>query len=548
MDKSPLGNDGYRELPSDTDTTSCFDSDGTYIRSEAQSSDSGAALLHHSKRRGRKGGRGGGGGGGRSVSLNRKLKKARHIIRSHEDFFRSHDSKQWAIARQVCFWTSILSILACIGTACVLIGLMPRSCDPEVEWWQGGVVLDMGPTWIPDTNSAYLNLTDLILNIPGYKSYGIKAIKLRSLYRKHQDNITTSSEVPNNVSDWYRATDDVVDTRLDMDMLPQLTQTLHSHQMQLMIEIPALEQLDNSGMMSLSLIQNVTRAIKTWAELGVDAISLVGLEHFAQDPYLANTAENWKTNFEKYGSSENRKVLAASYLLPQRLFENLVVGDQSDEMIAQHYASVYDSIASFELLDAKISLTAASDGASDGDLVDIIGNIAQWDHAPSQPWVMWSVDTGPGDQVQAQTAVSMMLPGTISIKLDTLDFSNTYTNQLLTRLIDLRHSAVPIFMNGNYKTCHSHCDGAPEKVDNYKLHQSANTSLIMLERNYNRRNRYMVISNLGSDQESLSGVASLYSGGEIVLNTGNLTTQSEFVKFKDIHLSSQQAIVIKFPK
>ena len=107
LDKSPLSNDGYREIPSDTDTTSCFDSDGTYIRSEGLSSDSGAALLSHARgRRGRKGGRGGGPGGGgqghgRSVSLNRKLKKAKHMIRSHEDFFRIHDNKYWEYARQV---------------------------------------------------------------------------------------------------------------------------------------------------------------------------------------------------------------------------------------------------------------------------------------------------------------------------------------------------------------------------------------------------------------------------------------------------------------
>ena len=107
MDKSPLGNDGYREIPSDTDTTSCFDSDGTYIRSEAQSSDSGAALLSHSKRRGRKGGRAGGGRGGAGMS--RGLKKARSIIRSHEDFFRAHDNKYWLVARQVmlaCDWST----------------------------------------------------------------------------------------------------------------------------------------------------------------------------------------------------------------------------------------------------------------------------------------------------------------------------------------------------------------------------------------------------------------------------------------------------------
>ena len=74
---------------------------GTYIRSEGLSSDSGAALLSQHKRRGRKAGRGGGGGGGRSVSLNKRLKKAKHMIRSHEDFFRIHDNKYWEYARQV---------------------------------------------------------------------------------------------------------------------------------------------------------------------------------------------------------------------------------------------------------------------------------------------------------------------------------------------------------------------------------------------------------------------------------------------------------------
>jgi hypothetical protein len=61
IDKSPLGHEVKSKIPrtvldnpSDTDTTSCFDSDGTYMRSECQSSDSTAALLHKSKsRRGR---------------------------------------------------------------------------------------------------------------------------------------------------------------------------------------------------------------------------------------------------------------------------------------------------------------------------------------------------------------------------------------------------------------------------------------------------------------------------------------------------------------
>ena len=103
-------------------------------------------------------------------------------------------------------------------------------------------------------------------------------------------------------------------------------------------------------------------------------------------------------------------------------------------------------------------------------------------------------------------------------------------------------------MNGNYKTCHSHCDGDPEKNDNYKIHQYPEHDLLMLERNFNRRNRYMVISNLGSNNVSLASVSSLYSGGEVILDTSQLEAESTFVKFKDANLQSQQAIVIKFPK
>jgi len=558
MDKSPLGNDGYREIPSDTDTTSCFDSDGTYIRSEAQSSDSGAALLSHSKRRGRdrKGARGG--GGSRSVSLNRKLKKARNIIRSHEDFFRSHDNKYWMIARTACFWTSILSILICIGTAGVLIGLMPRTCDPEVEWWQGGVIVDISPTW-SSGETSYLNLTDLINAVPRYNSLGIRAIKLRNLYRKTAPRNMSGETL---VSDWFPCGDEMIHTRLELDMIRQLSEILHNNQMHLMVEIPTMEQLEPSGMMSLTLIQNVTRAIKTWAELGVDAIGLVGMELFARDPYIATTAELWKVNFQKYGTSPNRKVLSVSYLLPINLEKSHtatdVVSEDSSTFAQNSYQSIYDSIASFELLDATISLESsysgieASEGEDDheGDLSRLIENIARWDHAPSQPWILWHVELGHAFHVSqdhvAEMTFHMMLPGTISLQME--DLNSDYQKQLLGKLSDIRSAAVPIFMNGNFKTCHSHCDGDPEKVDNYKVHQLLEHDLVMLERNFNRRNRYMVIANLGSSNVSLTPVSSLYSGGEVILDTSHLESEPTFVKFKDANLQSQQAIVIKFPK
>ena len=547
MDKSPLGNDGYRELPSDTDTTSCFDSDGTYIRSEAQSSDSGAALLSHSKRRGRdrKGGRGGGRGG---PGMARGLKKARHIIRSHEDFFRCHDNKYWLVARQACFWSSILSILACIGTAAVLIGLMPRSCDPETEWWQGGTILDVEPSWTSDT--AYLNLTDLINNVPRYKILGIQALKIRSLYIR-QENMSVS-----NVTSWFGCKDKAVEDRLEMVQLPSLADILHQNGMQLVVEIPVMEVVARDGMMTLHLIQNVTLAIKDWAERGVDGISLLGLEQFARDPYFSVTAANWKVNFNKYGTSPYQKILSASHLLPQKLEEvhleaaGSSAAPEDDSFSRAVHTSGYDGIASFELLDATLSLGEASLGSEEADLDGLVANIARWDHAPTQPWISWSLSASEAGLSlnEAELALNMLLPGTVSLKRDGLDLSSNYTRSILAKLSAIRRASVPIYMNGNYKTCHAHCDGEVEKVDNYNVHTSSNSSLLMLERNFNRRNRYMVIANLGEVEAELEVVASLYSTGDVILDTSNIDREPESIKFKETQLAAKQALVIKFPK
>ena len=103
-------------------------------------------------------------------------------------------------------------------------------------------------------------------------------------------------------------------------------------------------------------------------------------------------------------------------------------------------------------------------------------------------------------------------------------------------------------MNGNFKACHAHCDGLADKVDNYKVHLMLNNSLVLLERNFNRRNRYMVIANIANTNSSLVTVASLYSSGEVILDTNNLGSEQGTIKFKDADLPGKEALVIKFPK
>ena len=431
----------------------------------------------------------------------------------------------------------------CIGTAGVLIGLMPRSCDPDTEWWQGGVILDMEPVWRAASEdkpaSAYLNLTDLIDNLPRFSSLGIQAIKLRNLYLKHENQ----SGADSNVTSWLEAKDEAIADRLEMAQLPVLASSLHDLGMQLVVEIPVMEAVARDGMMSIHLIQNVTLAIKDWAERGVDGISLIGLEQFAQDPYFSVTAANWKVNFHKYGSSKNRKILTASHLLPQRLAELHLEAESSE---AGHLSG-YDGIASFELLDATLGSLGSEASLGSPEASDLVASIARWDRAPSQPWISWSLEAEVSLDA-AELAVNMLLPGTVSLQGHSLDLDTNYTRSLVSKLTSIRRAAVPIYMNGNYKTCHAHCDGEAEKVDNYSLHSGANSSLVMLERTFNRRNRYMVITNLGDTETGLEDVASLYSSGDVILDTSDLDRMVEMVKFKETQLQPRQALVIKFPK
>ena len=114
---------------------------------------------------------------------------------------------------------------------------------------------------------------------------------MKNIYRLHltDDNDASSSS---DGSEWYSCTDtNVLQTRLDVNLLGTLAEGLHKQDMNLIVEIPAFEQTTKTDMMSLFLIQNVTIAIKFWSEVGVDGISIIGLEHFGTDPYIATTAD-----------------------------------------------------------------------------------------------------------------------------------------------------------------------------------------------------------------------------------------------------------------
>ena len=163
----------------------------------------------------------------------------------------------------------------------------------------------------------------------------------------------------------------------------------------------------------------------------------------------------------------------------------------------------------------------------------------------------------------AELAFHLFLPGTISLSQAALDDAHfaaaaavdgeprAGSSSVLSRLIAIRRSAVPVNMNGDYRPCRGRCRPGEkkEKEANHAIHVLSGGRLVLLERHFTRRHRYMVVANMADGALGLAGVAKLYSGGEVVLDTADTERAAgEVVKFKDATLEGRQAFVIKFPK
>jgi hypothetical protein len=372
-----------------------------------------------------------------------------------------------------------------------------------------------------------VDIAKLIENIPQYKQTGVQTLKLKHLYLKTPDSIIDPSEA----ASWLPLRPSVVEERIsEPEKLPRLAEELHRQGLTLMVEIPAMSA-NTTGRMEYELERAVMTAVVYWAERGVDGISIMGLENFSEDPFLPGNVQTWSSKFDQYGTSPNTKVLSGPLLLPHRM-EAHTPGEGEEDSLA------YTGIRDFSLLDTTLRLGTAELNQA---IVGAVAEAAVWDLAPSQPWINWNLDGEHEELNNAELAFLMFLPGSVSIR-------GLQSEDLVQRLAAIRAAAVPVFMNGNYKTCHGHCTSYKEKELNHVVHVLEN-DLLLLERSFSRRNRYMVVANLGTGNVSLHDASKLYAGGEVVLDTLNLDRQQgDFVNFKDAELSGKQAYVIKFPK
>ena len=323
MGDAPTG--GYRAVPSDTDT-SAFDSDPNAHLTD-----------------------------GRHKRLGRKARK--HLKNHDETWFNSHDTKTWSRIRFCCFWLSVFSmIIACVVSG-VLIGLMPRNCDPELEWYQGKVILDVFPGKNPD-------LSQIQANVEKYKKLGISGLHLKS-----RGSIPTSKHIQ------------IINDNLGSnDSIKSFINYLHTNNLSVMIQIPIEGDnpiIDGDKSLDMDMEHHVDAAIRFWMILGADGVFLDGLERFKADNWIARKISSWNGLLDRFGGETNRShILMTSYKFAQGLTGNPDIPDD----VAQ------EALAHLDLLDAHLDL--------DKNITDMemeMQNITNWDNIDSRPWINWNL-------------------------------------------------------------------------------------------------------------------------------------------------------------
>jgi len=457
MGDAPTG--GYRAVPSDTDT-SAVDSDPNDGR--------------HKRRR-------------------------KKNLKNHDEaWFHANDTKTWSRLRFLCFWGSICCMVGACVTAGILIFLMPRNCDPAIDWYQGKVIVDIHPSSIQDLPG---------FDLPQYKDVGVTSLHLKW---KNIDTISNHVEQLTNAGDKMEAFFDRV----------------HEQNLTIIVQIPIKVTNETKPKMDLDLEHQVENAIRFWISAGADGVFLDGLENYEVDAWMAPKIINWHGLLDRYAKTASKsKVLMTSYKFAHEITEKLEAKEAEE------------ALAKINLLDAHLDLNV-----NITNLEATMEDITHWDTIKGRPWINWNIETSGLQMSNAAIALQMLLPGTIN-----LNGIQGGEDETMKNMTTLRALAVPIFMNGNYKRCD--CDEGLSKEVNYAIHQPV-ADLIQLERYYSRRNRYVLVANFGEENVNLVQVGKIYAGGELVLDTSKSLPDlgQELVKFSDIALPPGEAVVIKLPK
>ncbi|XP_043277023.1 maltase A2-like isoform X2 [Venturia canescens] len=138
----------------------------------------------------------------------------------------------WPRIRKVSFWFMVFFLGLCTALAIRGIVIMPRRCDPEMEWWQGNLFYEIFPASFQDSSKEGHGIGDLrgiTMRLDYLKDLGVKGVRLNSIFR--------SEHYPENYGSITSLT--LIDENLgSLEDFDSLVSNLHSRNMSLILDLP----------------------------------------------------------------------------------------------------------------------------------------------------------------------------------------------------------------------------------------------------------------------------------------------------------------------
>lgn len=449
-----------------------------------------------------------------------------------------------------------------VALVVAMIYTLPKTCNPQTEWYQGNVFYEIFPASFYADNEMMGNLRGISKKADYFAKLGVKGVRLNPIF--------PTPDYPHD----FENTTNLVGIQPNLGTLKDikiLVKTLKSKNISLILDLPVHPLVKRLSQRKAADTKNETNlespkdiigeAILHWVSYGVEGFYLKHLEYLVDDPNFVSSLRTWK------------KILG-----PDRI---IIV---SDAVINRAPKSILNIILNnVDLVDIKLDLMS---GAS--AVTRQIGSLQNGTlfTKPGMPWIHWSLGNVNsrrlanilpyGNATLGATLLQLMLPGTPSIfygdeiglheildpdheKQDikhlhqlsmmpwqgqTLHMLNWIHSELVTphyeqvkavsKMVEIRETSPSIYMNSVYKEGVNKANAEVKYVDQ---------EFLVVQRWYPRRKAYVVACNLGNVTLSADLSMLLYSGKIVVGPRADSVPGS--ISFKYVSLWPGESVVIE---
>lgn len=492
----------------------------------------------------------------------------------------------WPVIRKCFIWGSLSSIMGAFVLVIAMVATLPKTCNPQMSWYQGQLFYEIFPASFHDSNRDGMgDIKGLVMKADYIKSLGVSGIRLNSIfpsphYPEDYQNVTTLFNIQYNLG--------------SMDDFRNLTKIFHAKGLAVVLDLPVWPLIttdlpkivkNGSGEVETTTIDygstteedaelvesenTITEALTFWLDKGVDGFYLKGIEKFIHDPYLPQSIREWKLLLGGH------KILMVSYevfkLAPSYMMEIL--------------------LNRIDLVDIRLNIENGAHGIK--EQIEQVQQGILWSK-PGAPWVQWSAGSIDSHRLSRRlaspnatlglTLMQMLLPGTPNIfygdeialgevidpngdradlkhlhQLTTMiwekneneilhkshlpwlpgkpEYYNFDFKEIIGAMSRLRNSNPSIYVNGLFKDSVVTCNAAVRYSDN---------NILVIERWFPRRNTFVIVSNLANKSQSVD-LSSLYYSGTVMV-ASNPEIENDRINFNFIRLKSGDAIVLKLDK